>query len=889
MALEKMTSRLVPDIERYLRRHRAGVEATVASAGEDAGLPSAVALSKVYDGLLSVLFHAARAALEREGGGAWHPVSLAAVGSYGRGALAVHSDLDVRLLCARDAQAAHRVAETLLYPLWDAGISIGHQVVTPDESIELARTDLPTATTLLDWRPLAGSGSTVDAELLARAREGVFGSGSLRRFLESLSERRASAKERFGGTVYLLEPDVRNGPGGFRDLDIVHWAARARWSTRDLSDLVRVGALVPREWRVLDEARRLLWRMRNLMHLRAGRRADRLTFEVQEHLAAVLGYGSDGAATERLMSDYYRHAREVQNAAELVLARATPPSQRRPVEEELGEGLKTMNGQVSFLADASLDASPALALRLYEVAVSRGQPVYEYARDAVRRATRDEAFCERLRASPDAARAFTRLVGSARSSQLRGGSIVRELHEVGLLLAMVPEFAPVIGRVHHDIYHVLTVDAHSIAALDCLHALRRGDLVCEFPLASWLAAELARPSVLAFAVLLHDVGKDIGGKSHSERGAELAATILARLGMPSEDAADVVHLIRNHLAMYHVATRRDVDDPRTIVDFRPVAQSREGLRELYLLTVADISTTSPTALTTWKSRMLEELFVATDRSFAGAESTRDDAAAKARRAAVVERAEARVAGRLEPEFVAEFLRAIPDRYLYANTPEWIVEHIALAARASGDVARVEHLQTIDSYVELWVVADDQPGLLAKIAATFAAARLKVLGAQIYTWKLADGRQRALDGFWVSGRGEASEVLRVVPQLEQELKALVSGTLTAEELLGRRRPSAWTGQRVPDVASRVSVDNRAATDHTVIEVIGPDRPGLLYSLAHALQAEALDIALAKINTEGARIADVFYVADERGAKVTDPARVRAVEERLLAAVREAAAR
>ena len=276
----------------------------------------------------------------------------------------------------------------LLYPLWDAGLSIGHQVVTMNEVLELAQSDLPTATTLLDWRLVAGDRSVSD-KLLERAAEGLFGIGNISKFLERLSKRVTDRGERYGGSVYLLEPDVKNGIGGLRDLDVACWAVRARFRVKALKELVRIGVLVPREWGEIEEATLLLWRVRNLLHLYAGRRSDRLSFDRQEALAKDLGYGTGGAGVEQFMSVYYRNARVIARTRELILQRSEPPPKRKPRERTIGNGLKLTNEQVSIEDSAKLDAEPALALRLYDEAVRRNVPVYDFARRRRRARGRD--------------------------------------------------------------------------------------------------------------------------------------------------------------------------------------------------------------------------------------------------------------------------------------------------------------------------------------------------------------------------------------------------------------------------------------------------------------------------------------------------------------------
>lgn len=869
--LERASPGLLPELSRYVVRHRAEVEALIRGGGPDAGLPACQRHAKVFDGLLSSLFHAVRGALAREK--RWRDVSLAAVGSYGRGALAYASDLDVRLLTSDEAAAAQEVAEALLYPLWDSGVQVGHQVVTPDDVIELARTDLPTATSLLDWRQIAGDDAAAQ-RLLARAAEGLFGPSSIRDFLERLEQRSSERRGRYGGSVYLLEPDVKNGPGGLRDLDVMHWVARARWGVSDLKGLLRIGVLVPREWQPISEALQHLCRVRNLLHLYSGRRSDRLSFERQEQIAADFGYGGGGPGAERMMSETYVHARNVTRAVDMLFGRAMPPPRRRPSETHVGHGLKLTNGEISITNTALLDADPAVALRAIDEAVKRDVPVYAFARDAIMRAASLPSFCERLGQSAEAARIFTRLCTVAQRSHLRAGSVLRELHDVGLLTAMIPEFLPVVGRVHHDIYHVFTVDVHSVAAVDRLAALQRGELAAELPLASRLAAEIARPTVLFFACLLHDVGKDIGGKNHAERGHDMARVILGRLGVSEDDIVEVQHLVQKHLRMYHVATRRDLDEPRTIAEFASEVHGRQGLAELYLLTISDVSTTSPTALTSWKAKMLEELYVATDALLSGSEHR---ASADHRRAQVW----AKVG---EPSaFLRHFLEAMPERYAFANAPEDIVRHAAVAERGSAQGVAFEVLGVSGPYAEVAFACDDRPGLLALVTGTFAAMRLPVLSAQIFSFVDEQGAARALDLFWIKIGSESPRPEDIVERLEREFSRASSGELDLGDVVSSRRRAHRLAERPsPAVATEIMVDNRASGTDTLIEITTRDRLGLLFTLADTLQRAGLSISIAKINTEGTQVADVFYVTQD-GAKLTTSESIEALRQRILAAI------
>jgi [protein-PII] uridylyltransferase len=820
-------------------------------------------------------------------------VEVAAVGSYGRGAVAWRSDLDVRLL-ARDVDAVAPLADALLYPLWDMGVAVGHQVVTVDELCASAGRDLPAATSLLDWRHVAGDAALGDA-LRARAAAGLFAHSELPRFMARLAEEVGQRHARFGGSVYLLEPDVKNGAGGLRDLDVALWAAKARYGVGRLEELLRVGGLLPREASEIRAARELLWRIRNLLHLHAGRRSDRLTFDEQESLAVLLGHGEGGDAVEHLMSDYYRAARTISRARETLLARATPVfGKRRPRGEDLGGGVHVFDGCVTLADRDALRADPALALRIVHAAATRGLPLFGHSRDAVLRATTDPTFCAELRARPEAARLFVELVAMRGETPFRG-SVLGELHDLGLLLAMIPEFGPVVGRVHHDVYHVYTVDVHSVAAVDRLKSLARGELAAEFPLASRVAAEAARPDMLYLATLLHDVGKAIGGTDHAERGAQMARPILERLGFSADDVDAACHLVRRHLVMYHVATRRDLDDPRTIEEFSSLVDGREGLRDLYLLTVADVSTTSPTAMTSWKARMLDELFLGTDARLADPQPSRRAAAARVAHA--VAEVEAVVASRpgsdadraAQARFLADYLGSMPERYLLANAPIAIAAHAEVARlHAEGGVSVALVPSRHPEAAELCVVATDRPGLLAAIAAAIAASRLEVHAAEIHSRPVPGDppRVQAVDLFWVRDRAEGVDaVARALPKLVRDIEAVVRGGVDPSAL-ARHRVSSALARPSPPVATRVSIDDRASSTHTVVEVTTRDRPGLLHAIAACLHRLGLSIAVAKINTEGARVADVFYVCEAGGAKIGSGRRAAEVEAALVGALERA---
>jgi [protein-PII] uridylyltransferase len=836
-----------------LERHRTRLLARLES-GED-GLALGEANARFLSSCFKLMFEGAARHAGLPSG-----VALAKAGSFGRGAVALRSDADVVLIIDSsvvEATAAAELATALLYPLWDATVAVGHQVLSAKDVLALAHRDLAMATEILDLRLLAGDARLLD-ELVASAYQGLFGEETLDAFIDRLEAEATARHDRFGGSLYLLEPDVKNGAGALRDLDGARWAARARYRVADdrtqgrlgaWSELVRLGVLVAREAQEIGEAEEFLWRLRNRLHARARRKNDRLVFEDQEALGLAMGFGDDRIqAAERLMQDFYRTARTVTRARANLLERLRPPRRRsKPAAPiDVGGGVRLFDGHVTIADSAALDHDPVLALRAFAACVRHSAPMLAFAREAIERAAADPAWCERLRASPDAGPLFVELVCTVPETRTPSKSMIDDLHDVGLLVGMIPEFLPVVGRVHHDVYHVYTVDVHSVAAVDRLRQLARGELAHEYPLASRLAAEIARPRPLMLATLLHDVGKgwpDATGsyKNHSTMGEDLCRPILGRLGYSAEEIEEAAQLIACHLSMYHVATRRDLDDPTAIEEFCRSVRGREGLRNLYLLTVADVSTTSPTAMTSWKARMLEELYFASEGYLTGKKAQADADADRITR--VRDAARSLWAG--PSKALDELLGCLPERYLLANRPESIVQHAHVVQERGGRGACVARVPSRHpEAAELCVVANDRPGLLASIAAALTASRLEVLTAEVYSHPVGAERE-ALDLFWVRDRdGGMAGVETALPRLARDLDDVCSGRVAPADLLRLRTGSAspWRERPSPAVATEILFDDRASNRHTIVEVFAKDRPGLLYTLAQALHDLGLSIAL-----------------------------------------------
>ena len=850
----------------YLSGYRRAFEDAVRRG--DRGVVTARAHARALDGLLSALYCAADAATRALG---HEPRALVSVGGYGRSTLGLNSDVDVVFLCddSTDPFVA-ALAEGLLYPLWDLGVDIGHAVRSVHETLRLAREDIRTATTLIDIRRVAGSATLLD-DLERGAREQVF-EPHLVEFLVALEQDTAARHRRFGGSLYLLEPDVKQGRGGLRDVDVAEWAARARWGARNDQDYVRTGALLAREVTELESAREMLWRVRNLLHLRAGRQQDRLTFADQEEIAQELGF-VDGItlAVEQFMQAYYRHARIVALTAERMLDRARPRS-RASTFRKLAQGIILADGAITLENPHRLEDDPALAFRFYRQALRYHKRPDHSALDAIARLAPDKRWRLRLQDSEEATQLFLSLLRHIDETAFRSGSMIAELHEVGLVSAMIPEFGPLVGRVYHDVFHVYTADVHAIKALEYLQALIRGESG-QRSLAARFAAEAPRRLPLFLAVLLHSLGR-ARGRDHDEDGARMAESVAIRLGLPAIDAQHVGWLVRNQRALYRQATQRDIHDPQGLKEVVRMVETPERLRDLFLCTVAIVTTINPKAMTSWKARALEELYLAT---VAELETGDGPAQTESRVLEVKLQAVVGFAGDAGQEELQSFIDEMPDRYFLANPVDVVRRHARIARDRDDDVVTVRVVPgRTEDVEEVVVVCDDRSGLLADLTAVFAAHNLSILTAQIYTRQRESGDE-AFDVFSVRVGHNTPAPPKLAAALQEDLTKRITDRISAQDLISRRSaPPPWSVRPGPDVPTHVSVDNNASSRYTVVDVFTRDRVGLLHEIARTLHQLDLSIALSKVNTEGQSVADVFYIADEHGNKVHDYERLKRLE-------------
>ena len=794
-------------------------------------------------------------------------IALAAIGGFGRLEVAPRSDLDLLLLHDDlPEEVVRAVAEPLFTALWDAGLEVGSSVRTPAQCAEVAQEDHTVRTALLDCRFLAG-----DREIYGRFEGKVLRDLSSRQVDELVEAKVAelrARRERFGGSVHLLEPNIKQSPGGLRDLQASLWMARARFKAGGLSDLLALGVMPPREIERLKEARDFMWRTRNQLHFLAGKRQDHLTYHWQEEVARALGYVDrqpEGLAVEQFMRDYYLAASLLHRLADELADRCAPQREApsAPTRWRVGPGLEVWNDRLTLESREALREDPSLFVRLFTTSEGLDLEILGHARDLVR----EEAsrIDEGVRRDPGVAEALR-----AAFTTLGRGLWLRRMHREGVLGALLPEFGRVTAKHQHDVYHVYTVDTHSILAMQKPGRLRAGDLQDEQPRLSLLAREIARPLALSLGVLFHDAGKGMGG-SHSERGAELVVQVCDRLGLGERERSDAEFLVRHHLRMSHDSQRRDLSDPGLIEDFASLVGDRERLDMLYVLTYVDISSVGPTTWTEWKGSLLAELHEKTAAFLegrglpSGLRSRQRDALLA--RGIAAERADA-------------FLARLPRRYFSFADPRDAMRSMRILEMGAR-FPLVTAIRDHGGETSLILTADDRPGLLASIAGVMTAHRIDILRADVFS--TTDGR--ALDVFLLRGSGGGVLERSRWRAARKDLLRVVTGEITAEELLRKklRGGSGLPPKHLPQVETKVKLDNRSARSFTVVDVFAQDRRGLLHAVTAALRAAGLTISVARIATEGNRAIDSFYVTDEEGRKLADEARLPELERILLQAI------
>lgn len=818
------------------------------------GLELAYAASDLADELIGELAKAARELADTE-------AAIVPVGGYGRRELCPRSDLDLLFLVP--SSTVHDTSEqvstfvnAILYGLWDLGFEVGHAVRTVEECVRFANEDQAIKTGLLDARFLSGNRALFDRLEAAIGRDLFEDHGAGPLIAQKLDEAK-KRREKLGNTVYLLEPNVKAGEGGLRELHTALWIARARWRSRSLRDLLANGVLAVREASALERAYGFLLRVRIEMHLAANRRQDTLIFELQERIAVTLGYLRTEDAedydkkkygVERFMRAYYFHAQHIVRYARNIIDRATAA----PCE-----------------AVQQLD-DPADVVRLFRRAQEEGHELHPLTKDRIAEVA--TLIDRTVRRRPEVIADFLSLLEDPKGN----GAILDQMHELGVLRQLMPEVARMTAKWQHSLYHVYTVDVHSLFVVKHLKQLRLGTYSSFEPELTRLVSEIPRPNVLYVAAFLHDIGKGWKKGDHSVRGEAVAQTITGRFeeagAWTAEDSADVAWLVREHLTMSDISQRRDVSDHELIESFAASCRTVERLSMLYLLTFADMKGTSPKVWTDWKSTLLLEVYEVTRAVLASGRSHSFIGAAHAEKRRKRIEAELRRSARGD---VTSFVRVLPERYMLAIPPHEMARHVEMfqAVKSGGGISVQVKQLARERSTRLTIVCPDRPGLLALLAGTLAANRLQILSAQIFSIE-----ELAVDVLYVTDEsGAPCDDEARIERVRADLAAVLEGTADVKQLLQQRLFGSMLKERAkPAVKTEIEARNDISRTETVIDVFCQDRLGVLYTIAQAFADSGLTISVAKISTQGDRVADGFYVTDAKtGQKISEPSALEAL--------------
>ena len=849
------------------------------------GTACAARLSHVMDEVIRALYDFAVTHVYRsKNPSAGERMAVVAVGGYGRGTLAPGSDIDLLfLLPYKQTPWGEQTVEYMLYMLWDLGLKVGHATRNIDECVRLSRSDTTIRTSILEARFIWADEALFNELIVRFDREVVKNSGAeyVQAKLAERDERHAKA----GESRYLVEPNIKDGKGGLRDLQTLFWIGKYFYRVRSGEELVDKGVFTRPEYHQFLKAEDFLWAVRCHMHFATGKAEERLHFDIQREIADRLGYTSHPglSGVERFMKHYFLIAKEVGDLTRIFCA-ALEEEQAKHVPgfnrifQTFSRRKRKLAGTSDFIVDNHrinvaddqvFARDPVNLLRLFWFADRHG---LEFHPDALKLLTRSLGLVDKtLRRDSEANRLFLDILTSDRNPELN----LRRMNEAGLLGKLIPDFGRIVAMMQFSMYHHYTVDEHLIRCIGVLNEIERGDGEKVHPLSHKLMPSLRKSREALFvAVLLHDIAKG-RPEDHSEAGAKIARRICPHMGMSAADTETAAWLVENHLVMSMTAQTRDLNDRKTIDDFATIVQSVERLKLLLVLTVCDIRGVGPGVWNGWKGQLLRTLYYETELLLTGGFSE-------------VSRAERTAAAR---ERLTEALADWPQKarraygllhyenYLLTVDLEDQVRHAEFvrdADKSKKPLATMVKTHQFEGVTEITVLAQDHPRLLSVIAGACVAAGGNIVDAQIFTTH--DGR--ALDTILISREFNMDEdERRRGERVGRLIEDVLSGKSWLPEMI-EKRTKPRRGAKVFRIPPRAEVRNSLSNRFSVIEVEGLDRPGLLSEITGALSDLSLDIASAHITTFGEKVIDTFYVTDLTGQKIENPTRLDNIRKRLI---------
>jgi [protein-PII] uridylyltransferase len=809
--------------------------------------------------------------------------SFVALGGYGRRELCLHSDIDILLLFRNKVPPqANGFVQEMLFPLWDIGFDLGHSTRTIRDCLDIAKKDPEVMTSLLDTRFISGE-YTLYLELIEKMYRKVI-SKKTRALYQWLQGQNKKRLEAFGDSSYLLEPDLKEGIGGLRDYHHMLWLAKISFGPRETHDHVFRARLSYQEYQEVRQHVNFLLEIRNHLHLLSRRRNDRLTFDYQEEIASRLGLRDHktSLAVEQFNSLVHATMASLKSLSYYFIEDLFPKERKvRKTRQmrNIPQGITVEGEELSFTSSGTIRKKPSLLMTIFELSAVFGSPLSLGAR----RQVREHSFLidDSFRKSKKIIDSFIKIATQSNYTF----ETLSVMADIGFLDCFIPEFGHIHARVEIDSYHIYPVGLHSLQTLRYLKGLtQEKDILCRE-----LFIELQHPERLFLAGFFHDIGKI--NADHASSGAQITKKILNRFGLPDDAINDICFLIHYHLLLAETATRRDLNDEKVIVQCARLIGSQERLKLLYLLTWADSRATGPKAWTDWIANLISELFFKVLHIMENKELVTQDALSRVEH--VKDEVRKKVGSIIDRHDLENCFEVMPLRYLLNTHPKKIVEHLSMVEKLkakkqadkteSGVHARDEvfifetRKDDIGNYWVITIIADDRPGLFAKIAEVLALNAINILSADIYTWK--DGT--AVDVLRTTNPLDGLFVQEKWMKIKEDFKNVLAGRLSLEPAVGNEEtPPSPSGLKKSSQKPTVIVDNESSDFFTIIEVYCHDHVVLLYRITHTLFALGLDIHNARIATAADQVVDVFYVRDLEGQKIEDVGRVKEIKRTLL---------
>lgn len=808
--------------------------------------------------------------------------AVIALGGYGRAELNPLSDIDVMFYCSdQNKDLAEKIAGRVLYMLWDLNLDVGYSVRTSSDCLTLAQQDITIRTAMLDTRFLAGD-EVLFHEFEQQVSQPLLNRNS-QNFLKAKYEEHEARLAKYGSSVYMLEPNIKEGEGGLRDLHTAIWMARVKFKALSLRDLLKKGVITEREFQDVEAAYDYLWRIRNELHFQSKRKNDQMQYEKQVQIAAFLGYkdSKKALAVEQFMQDYYAQATLTEHLASTLITRAFKDKDTSKGlfgylgRRSLGDDFFSYRGELITTRKNLFASRPEAMMQAFLLAKQNKLVLSSDVKGQIR--DNLSLVNDGFRRNREVSEMFLEIMrgptGVAQS--------LRDMHHLAFLNQYIPEFKRIYCKVQHDAYHVYTVDIHSIFAVEEIEKLWSGVYKETRPLLTKVAADIGKPELVVLAVLFHDIGKG-EGKDHSNKGADMMPKIARRLNLPREDSLRLEFLVRRHLDMAHISQRRDLNDIRLIQDFANTMMMAENLKMLFLLTFADIKAVGPDVWSEWKGHLLQELFEKTYETF-----ERGNFMSEVRSERVRNRKN-KVLAALKNDFgekqVKDRLRSMSLRYLLTHRSWEITDHVALELSRGDETVAMKVTHDVDAeYSNVTISTLDVPGLFSMITGVLAANGINILGAQIYT----RSNGFALDILQVNKPvGGIIDDPAKWQKVQSDLTSVLEGRVKVSSLVKKRQKvSSLPGQKMPRFPNRVEFDCDVSREHTVIDIFAHDEVGLLYRITRTLAELGLYIYVAKISTKVDQITDTFYVKDIFGQTISDAAKREEIRKALLECMTE----